>query len=194
MCTRSARQCVLGALARCINLGSVRADASFSKLATVNQAAFFKALAAAGHPDLADSPFAASIFAGVCEESDPKCGATRVALQHVVWQVTAFRILFRVHARGQAINKATMPQIMSKLVGEQSDEAVAAELQSAFTEGAYAEEVFLRYDTDEDGLISESEWCAMCLVLQQAQRSLPQTAAPPLLPPTPCFGVVVAGA
>ena len=82
-------------------------------------------------------------------------------------------------------------------VGPPSDISSAARtLQPRVPARAAAERLLSsRYhDTDEDGLISESEWCAMCLVLQQAQRSLPQTAAPPLLPPTPCFGVVVAGA
>ena len=52
------------ALARCCALPSIHAsESTFARLATVDEAAFFAIICAAGYPDLSGSPFASTIFA-----------------------------------------------------------------------------------------------------------------------------------
>ena len=155
-----------------------RANSAFDSLARLDKAAFFECIRESAHIDLSKSPFADTLFVGWSNSgmlgcstgcrafAAPNAGATRAALDIMLRDLQAVRVLFRIVAGGKPITREQLPAISKKLLGGWVSDKAASDYSVSYEcdPADYIDETFTRYDNDADGLLNEAEFCTMMLV------------------------------
>ena len=156
-----------------------RANSAFDSLARLDKAAFFECIRESAHIDLSKSPFADTLFVGWSNggmlgcstgcrafSAAPNAGATRAALDIMLRDLQAARVLFHIVAGGKPITREQLPAISKKLLGGWVSDKAASDYSVSYEcdPADYIDETFTRYDNDADGLLNEAEFCTMMLV------------------------------